>query len=294
MLMGILAGCSAATRPVQPARFFPAVPVAPVISPFQSAFEPSPTLPASPVTTPLQPMPASPPTGSEAPVGPPPHDAPELLITPKSPSVSPPSDQRTVASLEPQPAVRPSRFVQTGIASWYGPGFHGKRTANGEIYDQNALTAAHQSLPLGTQVMVTNLENGRAIKVRINDRGPFVGGRIIDLSLAAAKNIGVYAPGTAPVRIEVLSAPTPRLAVLYAVQVGSYTDADKASDLKQALTRYFSSVYISPLSGGRFRYYQVRLGPFTERAQAEHQARSTARAGLQSIVVEEDDRWAEW
>jgi rare lipoprotein A len=184
--------------------------------------------------------------------------------------------------------------VQTGIASWYGPGFHGKRTANGEIYDQNALTAAHRSLPLGTNVIVTNLESGQAIEVRINDRGPFVEGRIIDLSLAAAKSIGVYAPGTALVRIGVLSAPTPRLAVLYAVQVGSYTNADKASGLKQALTPHFSSVYISPLSSGRFRYYQVRLGPFTERAQAERQARSVSRAGLQSVVVEEDDRWAEW
>lgn len=294
MLMGILAGCSAATRPVQPARFFPAAPVAPVISPFQSASESSPPLLASPVTTPLQPMPtsstelaatpgvtpsqpmpASPHTALGAPVG------PSLYDTPESP-------------FEPQPVVRPSRFVQTGIASWYGPGFHGKRTANGEIYDQNALTAAHRSLPLGTQVMVTNLENGRALEARINDRGPFVEGRIIDLSLAAAKSIGVYAPGTALVRIEVLSAPTPRLAVLYAVQVGSYTDADKASGLKQALTQHFSSVYISPLSSGRFRYYQVRLGPFAERVQAEHQARSAARAGLQSVVVEEDDRWAEW
>lgn len=272
MLVGILAGCSAATRPVQPVRFSPAAPVAPVV-------------------TPSQPVPAA---ASEALVDTPPHDTPALLIAPKSPSTSPPSDQGDVASLERQPVVRPSRFVQIGIASWYGPGFHGKRTANGEIYDQHALTAAHRSLPLGTQVMVTNLESGRAIEVRINDRGPFAKGRIIDLSLVAAKSIGVYAPGTALVRVEVLSAPTPRLAVLYAVQVGSYTNADKASDLKQALTPHFSSVYISPLSSGRFRYYQVRLGPFTERAQAERQARSAARAGLQNVVVEEDDRWAEW
>lgn len=273
--MGILAGCSTATQPVQPARFFPAAPAASVV-------------------TPPQPVPASPVAASEAPVDTPLHDVPALPSTQKGMSALPPSDQGNVASLEPQLVVRPSRFVQTGIASWYGPGFHGKRTANGEIYDQNALTAAHQSLPLGTNVMVTNIENRRAIEVRINDRGPFVEGRIIDLSLAAAKSIGVYAPGTAPVRIEVLSAPTPRLAVLYAVQVGSYTDADKASNLKQALTRHFSAVYISPLSSGRFRYYQVRIGPFTERVQAERQARSAARAGLQSVVVEEDDRWAEW
>ena len=231
--------------------------------------------PAAPVDTPLQPAPESP---------------TEL----KNMSASPPSEQRTEAQFEPRLVVRSARSVQTGIASWYGPGFHGKRTANGETYNQYALTAAHRSLPLGTRVIVTNIESGQAVEVRINDRGPFVKGRIIDLSFAAAKSIGVYTPGTAPVRVEVLSAPTPRLSVLYAVQVGAYTDADKASALKHFLTKRFSPVYISLLSTGRFRYYQVRLGPFTARPHAEHQARFVAQAGLQGLVVEEDDRWAEW
>jgi rare lipoprotein A len=96
---------------------------------------------------------------------------------------------------------------QEGVASWYGPGFHGKRTANGEIYDQYELTAAHQTLPLGTRVMVTSLTNGRSVEVRINDRGPFVGGRIVDLSYAAASVIRMVGPGTMPVRVEVLDAP---------------------------------------------------------------------------------------
>src|SRR6185369_6978060 len=99
--------------------------------------------------------------------------------------------------------------VQLGVASWYGPGFHGNRTANGEIYDQYELTAAHPSLPLGTRAMVTNLSNGRAVEVRINDRGPFVGGRAIDLSYAAARTIGMIGPGTATVRIEILAAAQP-------------------------------------------------------------------------------------
>ena len=77
--------------------------------------------------------------------------------------------------------------VQVGVASWYGPGFHGRRTANGEIYDQYELTAAHRTLPLGTRAMVTNLDNGRSVEVRINDRGPFVDGRVIDLSYGAAR-----------------------------------------------------------------------------------------------------------
>src|SRR5262245_52774158 len=93
---------------------------------------------------------------------------------------------------------------QEGIASWYGPGFHGKRTANGEIYDQYELTAAHQTLPLGTRVMVTSLTNGRGVEVRVNDRGPFVGGRIVDLSYAAARVIGMIGPGTMPVRLDVI------------------------------------------------------------------------------------------
>ncbi len=96
---------------------------------------------------------------------------------------------------------------QEGVASWYGPGFHGKRTANGEVYDQYELTAAHQTLPLGTRVMVTSLTNGRSVEVRINDRGPFIGGRIVDLSYAAASVLRMVGPGTMPVRLEILDAP---------------------------------------------------------------------------------------
>lgn len=93
----------------------------------------------------------------------------------------------------------------TGIASWYGPGFHGNRSASGEIFNQNALTAAHRSLPFGTLVRVTNLDNGRSVVVRINDRGPFSPGRVIDLSAAAARAVGVFYAGVAPVRLEVLN-----------------------------------------------------------------------------------------
>jgi rare lipoprotein A len=93
-------------------------------------------------------------------------------------------------------------FEQVGVASWYGPGFHGRRTASGERFDQNDLTAAHRNLPLGTEVTVTNLENGRSITVEINDRGPYVKGRVIDLSKAAARSLGMAQDGLAKVRIE--------------------------------------------------------------------------------------------
>jgi rare lipoprotein A len=95
-------------------------------------------------------------------------------------------------------------FFQHGIASWYGPGFDGKKTSSGEIYDMHSLTAAHNILPLNTLVRVTNLSNNKDVVVRINDRGPFVRDRVVDLSLAAAQRIGMVAPGTTPVRISVI------------------------------------------------------------------------------------------
>jgi rare lipoprotein A len=141
--------------------------------------------------------------------------------------------------------------------------------------------------------MVTNLNTKQAIEVRVNDRGPFVGGRAIDLSYAAARSIGVYEPGTAPVRIEVLSPVAPVLAVAYAVQLGSYADAGQASTLKAQVRERYPDVYISPMATGLMRYYLVRLGPFAHREEAVSRAQEVARAGMRVIVVEEDDRWAE-
>ena len=112
---------------------------------------------------------------------------------------------------QPKPDARPEPVPsggQTGEASWYGEPHHGRTTASGEAFDMNQLTAAHRTLPLGTRVLVTNLKNGRAVEVRINDRGPNVEGRIIDLSFAAAKELGAVPSGTIPVRIRVISQPT--------------------------------------------------------------------------------------
>ena len=103
---------------------------------------------------------------------------------------------------------RAAKHALNGTASWYGPGFHGKKTASGEIYDQTKLTAAHKTLPLGTKARVTNLDNGSAVEVEINDRGPFVDGRIIDLSRAAAGALGLIKSGTAPVRVELIAEET--------------------------------------------------------------------------------------
>ena len=123
-------------------------------------------------------------------------DAPPLtaIANPNQPS----NNQSGLAT------VRPVTSRRKGMASWYGPGFHGRLTANGERYNQNGLTAAHKTLPFGTQVRVTNLRNGRSVIVRINDRGPFVGGRVIDLSKGAASVIGLVSSGVAPVQLEIL------------------------------------------------------------------------------------------
>src|SRR5262245_9042654 len=103
---------------------------------------------------------------------------------------------------------RAARHNLSGTASWYGPGFHGKKTASGEIYDQNKLTAAHKTLPLGSKARVTNLDNGNAVEVEINDRGPFVEGRVIDVSRAAAGALGFVKSGTAPVQVELIAEET--------------------------------------------------------------------------------------
>ncbi len=125
-------------------------------------------------------------------------ESPPAAIIPRSPE----TQQASPATL-PTPA--PSAMIQTGLASWYGARHHGKRTASGEIFDQNKFTAAHRTLPWGSIVKVTNLDNGESVEVRINDRGPFKKGRIIDLSRAAARALGMLQSGVSPVQMELLS-----------------------------------------------------------------------------------------
>jgi rare lipoprotein A len=182
------------------------------------------------------------------------------------------------------------RLSQIGIASWYGPGFHGKATASGAIYDQNQLTAAHQTLPLGTHVMVTSLENGSATEVTINDRGPFAKGRIIDLSYAAAQAIDMIGPGTALVRVDVLHSPvklqTIRTALDYTLQLGSFTQLENARQLRDRLEPSFPGVIIAPLHSGDATYYRVHLGTFANRTDAEQRARQVSQSGYSVIIIE--------
>ncbi|MCW5893611.1 MAG: septal ring lytic transglycosylase RlpA family protein [bacterium] len=207
--------------------------------------------------------------------------------------------------------------TQEGVASWYGPGFHGKRTANGEIYDQHDMTAAHPSLPLGTRVLVTNLSNGRAVEVRINDRGPFVGRRVIDLSYAAARSIDMIGPGTARVRIGVitndtdtrLAAATPAAGIVpaaarprtvppaaqvpselpraaFVVQVATFSDPNSAEHLRRTIALRFPDAYVDPLDTADGRYHRVRIGPYPLRRVAVARAELINRLGWPAIIME--------
>jgi rare lipoprotein A len=150
------------------------------------------------------------------------------------------------------PAGAKPIFEETGLASWYGAPYHNRRGSNGEVYDMNAMTAAHLTLPLGSIVRVTNLRTGHSALVRITDRGPFVPGRIVDLSLAAAKTLDVYLPGTAKVRLEVLQTPAPLDAGgRWAVQIGSFTGQKAAAELAEHLQRRYQMAkvvkFVSPV-----------------------------------------------
>lgn len=135
--------------------------------------------------------------------------------------------------------------VETGIASWYGAPYNNRRGSDGKVYDMHAMTAAHRTLPLGSVVRVTNLKTGTSAIVRITDRGPFVEGRILDLSLAAAKKIDVWRPGVATVRVEVLEAPAPLdSGGRWAVQIGPFQKEGQARELKEHLARRYHTAKV--------------------------------------------------
>ena len=175
-----------------------------------------------------------------------------------------------------QPLPDSKGFRQRGIASWYGKDFHGKKTSNGETYDMYAMTAAHKTLPLGTYVRVHNLENNRTLEVRINDRGPFVRGRIIDLSYTGAKEIGIVGPGTARVEVVALGTPTTTdggssrsyvkgdyYSGHFTYQVGAFASRENAERQKRKLEKKYKNAHITVFDRGDQIFYRVRVGKFT-------------------------------
>jgi len=186
----------------------------------------------------------------------------------------------------PPPAPAPS-WTEEGLASWYGggDGFDGKPTASGEIFDTSKLTAAHRELPLGSIVDVTSLDTHRTVRVRINDRGPFVHGRIIDLSKAAAREIAMLGTGTARVRLVLVteaavvepSSPSG----LWAVQVGSFAEKPRADRHADRVRAAGYAVYFESFNG----LTRVKVGPLDSRADAEAALAALEQAGFEGIVV---------
>jgi len=162
------------------------------------------------------------------------------------------------ARTPPAPQIRNG---ETGLASWYGRPYHGRQAANGEIYDMEKLTAAHRTLPFGTWVRVTNLNNNRTVEVRIIDRGPFVDGRIIDVSHAAAVEIELIGSGIAPVRLDILSSPepAPRAETVFAVQTGAFQDKDRAERLRASMEQEYGSARLV-LRRGHPALWRVLVG----------------------------------
>lgn len=209
---------------------------------------------------------------------------------------------------------------EQGLASWYGADFHGRRTANGERYNMYAMTAAHKTLPLGTQVLVTNQQTGRRIRVRVNDRGPFVAGRIVDLSLAAARSLGSTAAGVVPVTLEAVlpaaafvsaaAANRPRTAAgggpapaappgqvpgsppplrgAFAVQLGAFSLEQNARSFAARLPAPPEAVSVLPFDGGRGTLWRVRVGGYPNELDAGTAAAALTEIGLPGFVVRED------
>jgi rare lipoprotein A len=158
--------------------------------------------------------------------------------------------------------------TEVGMASWYGPPYAGRKGADGKVYDQNAMTAAHLTLPLGTLVRVTNLANDQSVVVRITDRGPFVHGRIIDLSLAAAKATGVYRAGVAKVRVEAYAGPAKNAAAVkttavpggrWCVQIGAFMTEEDAITLKNDLSRRYTTAKVIEFEGPTGHWVRINL-----------------------------------
>ena len=189
------------------------------------------------------------------------------------------------------PRVPPAAgWTEEGLASWYGgkDGFEGKPTASGEIYDSSLLTAAHRELPLGTVVDVTNLDNGKSVRVRINDRGPFVAGRVIDLSRAAAREIDLIGPGVGSVRLSVVVAGPDQDLVStsgrWAVQVGSFADRLRAERHAEKVRGTGRTVFLEPYRG----LSRVKVGPFDSRLEADRELAALEDDGSEGIVVPTD------
>jgi len=189
----------------------------------------------------------------------------------------------------PLPAAPSPPSGETGLASWYGHPYHGRAAANGEIYDMEKLTAAHRTLPFGTWVRVTNVANDKSVEVRIIDRGPFVRGRIIDLSHAAAEVIDIIGPGIARVSLDIISAPIVTSAEnWYAVQAGAFREKDRAENLRASLEREYGSARLV-FRGGNVALWRVLIGREPTEEAADVLAQKVRQQAGSAFVVRLDE-----
>jgi rare lipoprotein A len=199
-----------------------------------------------------------------------------------------------------QPVSDARGYKERGIASWYGKKFHGRKTSSGETYNMYAMTAAHKTLPLGTHVSVINLNNNKKATVHINDRGPFVRGRIIDLSYSAAKKLDMISSGTAPVEIVVLGVESSNLATdsritqkpsvdfysgNFTFQIGAFKNKDNAIRLKHKLDQKYPNVHITEYDTGQDILYRVRIGKVSSLEEAVNYENTLLQHGFRDVFI---------
>ena len=187
-------------------------------------------------------------------------------------------------------------FSETGVASWYGRDFHGRKTSSGEVYDMYAMTAAHKTLPLGTWVKVRRADTGRQVVVRVNDRGPFVHGRVIDLSYSAARELDMIGPGTARVEVVALGEkqhtatgdtylPVDYYSGTFTFQVGAFSSRTNAERLRDRLAQSFANAHVTPYDRGDAVFYRVRVGRCNDLESAEAYERHLAANGFPDAFI---------
>lgn len=185
------------------------------------------------------------------------------------------------------------------VASWYGPDFHGRPTSSGELFDMYALTCAHKDYPFGTRLKVTNVSNNKTVDCIVNDRGPFVSERDLDLSYGAAKEIGLIGPGTGKVKFEYAGRDNsyikdvryiPTSKGPFTLQVGSFKELPNASRLKMALELKYSKVYITEAEIDGSRYYRVRIGKFPAKEEASRYAKTLTDEGYSVLITSYDEK----
>ncbi len=198
-----------------------------------------------------------------------------------------------------KPADVSKKWSEKGTASWYGDEFKGKPTASGEIFDPDKMTAAHKTLPLGTIIKVKNLDNGKEAELKVNDRGPFVRGRIVDCSKKGSKELGYFAQGTAEVRIEIVKVGSGRtgksptqvidgndgeLDGSFTVQAGAFQDKANAENFRDKLEKKFGDSYVVKFQD----YYRVRIGHFKDESDADQIVNTLSKNGLEGFVTRND------